>query len=189
MDVPSSSPIFWPHAPPHRLGENGTYFITGATYLKAQLFSDSTRLELLHNALLQKALQHGWQLEAWAVFPNHYHFIAQSPPSAPAGTGTDLRVLVTELHRETATTLNRLDGAQGRKVWHNFWDKHLTFEKSYLARLNYVHQNAVKHRLVENARDYQWCSAAWFERTASAPWIKTISRFKTDKLAIDDDFD
>ena len=52
-------------------------------------------------------------------------------------------------------------------MWHNFWDTKLTFEKSYLARLNYVHQNAVKHVLVPAANQYRWCSAAWFEQTAT----------------------
>jgi len=31
------------------------------------------------------------------------------------------------------------------ELWYEFWDTHLTFEKSWLARLNYVHQNPVKH--------------------------------------------
>jgi putative transposase len=31
---------------------------------------------------------------------------------------------------------------------YEFWDTRLTFEKSWFARLNYVHQNPVKHGLV-----------------------------------------
>ena len=64
-------------------------------------------------------------------------------------------------HANTARAVNDLDGLEGRQVWHNFWDKHLTYEKSYLARLNYVHQNAVKHGLAPVANQYPWCSAAW----------------------------
>jgi len=37
---------------------------------------------------------------------------------------------------------------------YEFWDTRLTFEKSWLARLNYVHQNAVKHELVSIANEY-----------------------------------
>jgi hypothetical protein len=39
-------------------------------------------------------------------------------------------------------------------VWYNFRDTRLTYEKSYLARLNYVYQNAVKHGLVPVANQY-----------------------------------
>jgi len=40
--------------------------------------------------------------------------------------------------------------------------------------------------LVLVANQYPWCSAAWFERTASPATVKTIYSFKTDKLKIDD---
>ena len=160
--------------------------ITASTYLKERLFSDEARLRMLHDALLTFAHEHGWQLEAWAVFSNHYHFIACPPGNEEAKA--QLNTMIARLHKHTASALNALDGQRARKVWHNFHDSHLTFPRSYLGRLNYVHNNPVKHRLVKDARDYPWCSAAWFERTASAAWIKTVSSFKTDKLKVEDDF-
>jgi putative transposase len=99
----------------------------------------------------------GWALEAWAVFSNHYHFVAHSPDKG----GESLTEVLRELHLKTATWVNRLEGKQGRKVWHNFWETRLTYQASYLARLNYVHQNAVRHGLVEVAKEYPWCSAGW----------------------------
>jgi putative transposase len=47
----------------------------------------------------------------------------------------------------------------------------------------------VKHRLVPVANQYPWCSAAWFERTASAAMVNSIYRFKTDSVSVDDDFE
>jgi putative transposase len=52
------------------------------------------------------------------------------------------------LHFETACHVNRLDQRTDRNVWFNYGETRLTYEKSYLARLSYVHRNAVKHRLV-----------------------------------------
>jgi putative transposase len=92
------------------------------------------------------------------------------------------------LHADSARELNRADGTIGRTVWFNFWDTKLTYERSYLARLNYVHQNPVKHGLVVKANQYRWCFAAWFERVASPAIVKTIYSFKTDKLNIHDEF-
>jgi len=94
-----------------------------------------------------------------------------------------------ELHEKLANWVNKLDGALGRKVWFNFRETRLTYERSYLARLNYTHRNAVKHKLVPVANQYPWCSAAWFERTAPPAQIKTIYSFKTDKLQIQDEYD
>ncbi|MDQ2918768.1 MAG: hypothetical protein M3R10_02680, partial [Verrucomicrobiota bacterium] len=69
-----------------------------------------------------------------------------------------------------------------------FWDTELTFEKSYFARLHYVHYNAVHHRLVAVATDYPWCSARWFESNASDAFVRTIYSFKIDMLNLPDEF-
>jgi putative transposase len=184
LDVPEKSPS-WPHAPMHRLCESGTYFVTAATYQKAHDFRSRERLVVLHRGLLSVAEDFGWQLEAWAVFSNHYHFVAHAPPTS----AETLPRMLGLLHEKTAKWTNRLGQTPGRKVWHNYRETRLTYEKSYLARLNYTHQNAVKHRLVPVACQYPWCSAAWFERTASAAQIKTIYGLKTDQLNVPDDFD
>ena len=127
-----------------------------------------------------------WRMEAWAVFSNHYHFVAHSPETSPA---RNLSSMLGRLHEKTAKWLNKLDNQPGRKVWHNFWETRLTYEKSYLARLNYTHQNAVKHRVVAIANQYPWCSASWFERTATAAQIKTIYSFKADRLHVADEYE
>ncbi|WP_145084499.1 hypothetical protein [Aureliella helgolandensis] len=73
-------------------------------------------------------------------------------------------------------------------MWYNFRDTKLTYQKSYLARLNYVHQNAVRHGLVSVANQYRWSSAAWFERTARPAQVRTIYNLKTDCVRVQDDF-
>jgi putative transposase len=179
--------IAWPHAPSHRLSEPGTYFVTSGTHQKRHHFSDNARLGVLHRGLLSVSRDAGWDLEAWAVFPNHYHFIAHSPQGADGATG--LSAMLAELHKKTAKWVNGLDDAIGRQVWHNFWETKLTYEKSYLARLNYCHQNAVSHGVVPVANQYPWCSAAWFERTATPAQVETIYRFPVDDLNVKDDYD
>ena len=175
--------IDWPHAPVHRLGSDGIYMVTAATLHKRHLFGDSEKLTLLERSLLSLAKQYEWHVEAWAVFTNHYHFIARGNHESG-----DLKRFLTHLHANTARELNGIDDRAGRKVWFNFWDTKLTYERSYFARLNYVHQNPVKHGLVTIANQYRWCSAAWFERTVSPATVKTIYSFKTDDLKIHDDF-
>ena len=177
----------WPHAPTHRLSEHGTYFVTVGTYLKQHHFRGRQRLVVLHRGLLTVARDFGWDLEAWAVFSNHYHFVAHSPADAAGAEG--LSRMLASLHKNTAGWVNRLDGARGRKVWHNFRETLLTYPKSYLARLRYVHQNPVKHGLVAEASNYPWCSAGWFERTATPAQVNTIYSFPIDRVNVYDDYD
>ncbi|HVN79758.1 MAG TPA: hypothetical protein VMW38_12225, partial [Terriglobia bacterium] len=131
----------WPHAPLHQLSLNGTYFVTVGTYLKQHHFRGSDRLCVLHRGLLAVARNFGWQLEAWAVFSNHSHFVAHSP-TIDDGAQSLSRMLGL-LHEKTAKWVNRLDRTSARQVWHNFRETRLTYEKSYLARLSYVHRNPV----------------------------------------------
>ena len=173
----------WPHAPVHQLTPDGVYMVTAATLHKEHLFKTRETLTLLEDTLLSLSRKYDWQLEAWAVFANHYHLVVRGLPGSD-----DLGKLLKHLHADTARELNRVHNAPGRQVWFNFWETRLTYERSYCARLNYVHQNPVRHGLVPVANQYRWCSAAWFERTAPAPVVKTIYSFKIDKLNIRDDF-
>ncbi len=170
----------WPHAPPHRLAEAGIYFVTARCRNQTRHFEPEDRRDHLLEWLHSLAAHYGWILEAWAVLSNHYHFVAQSPASA------DLPKFLRHLHGDTARQINLLDQTQGRSIWKNYRETHLTFQHSYLARLNYVHQNPVHHRLVPLATQYRWCSAAAFERAVTPAWAKTVSRFHYDQIARDD---
>jgi putative transposase len=178
--------IAWPHAPAHRLCEAGTFMVTAGTLHKLHHFAEPQRLDVLQRGLLQLASEYGWQMEAWAVFSNHYHFVAHSPADAEAASS--LSAMLKELHAKTGAWINRLDSAAGRKVWHNFYESKLTYEKSYFARLKYTHYNAVHHGLVQEPGQYPWCSAAWFERIATRAQIETIYGFPVDRVQVMDDF-
>lgn len=177
----------WPHAPVHCLSAKGTYFLTAGTYQKEHFFRGATRVQVLHRGLLTVAQKFGWTLEAWSVFSNHYHFVAHSPESDD--NADSLSQMLGLLHEKTAKWINKLDRCEGHQVWYNFWETRLTYEKSYLARLNYVHQNPVKHGLVPVANRYPWCSAGWFERTGQPAQVKTIYAFKVDKVRVYDEFE
>jgi putative transposase len=177
----------WPHAPTHRLAEGGTYFVTVGTYRRLHHFRGRERLTVLHRGLLAVARDFDWRLEAWAVFSNHYHFVGHSPPDEDGAIS--LSRMLGVLHEKTAKWVNRLDSAPGRKVWHNFRETLLTYEKSYFARLNYTHQNAAKHGLVTVASAYPWCSAGWFERMATPAQVSTIHAFATDRVNVPDDYE
>jgi putative transposase len=165
----------------------GTYFVTASTYLKAHHFRCADRLRVLHRGLLTVARDYGWLFEAWSAFSNHYHFVAHSPPHAP--DASSLSDMLSVLHAKSAERVNKVDRAPGRRVWFNFRETRLTYQKSYLARLNYAHQNAVKHGLVSVANQYPWCSARWFEGSSSTAMVNAIYRFKIDRVEVANDFE
>jgi putative transposase len=172
----------WPHSPVHRLSAPGAYIVTSGTYRKEPFFASSARLTFLTNSLLELAEKYAWSLQAWAVFANHYHFVAESQQPK------SLRMLTRHLHSATARQINQLGGLSDRKIWFQYWETHLTYHKSYLVRLSYVHGNPVRHGIVRQAEQYPWCSAGWFRRRAPRAFYRTVMEFPHDEVIVPDDF-
>ena len=158
--------------------------VTAGTYLKKAVFRGGQRLEFLCDALLDLAEKYQWDLQAWAVFPNHYHFVALSPEKP-----SSLTPFTKHLHSVTAIEANRWERTPGSKIWYQFWDSALTYPESYNARLSYVHRNAVHHRIVREPSLYPWCSAGWFQRRATPSFHKRIMALKIDRVNVADDFE
>ncbi|MFP5246023.1 MAG: transposase [Thermoanaerobaculia bacterium] len=172
----------WPHAPIHRFGEAGVYFITGGTSGKQHFFRDPSALDQLSDTLFTIARKHDCRLQAWSLFSNHYHLVIATDD------GDALRRMLKAFHLNSAIDLNRRDGARGRSVWFQYRDTQLTYEASWLARLRYTHENAVHHRLVADAQNYRWCSAAWFAANARRSFVKVVRGIRIDRVSIYDDF-
>jgi putative transposase len=171
------------HHPCHRFVPEGTYFVTASTLHKAHLFQSGKAKDMVLEQLFELTAAYGWQLQAWAVLVNHYHFVALAPEDAKS-----LKPMLQKLHSDSAVSINNLHNTPGRQVCYQYWDVCITNERSHLARLHYVHTNPEKHRVARYAAKYKWCSMAWLleqgdelaERILAAP---------LDLVNIYDDFD
>ena len=173
----------WPHAPSKVVNHPGAYFVTGATYQKRRLLDTRAKLDFFYEFFLETCLEKEWSLQAWAVFPNHYHFVGFSPDIE-----RPVEALTRKLHGKSAIDLNKIDSTPGRTVWYRSWDTRLTYEKSYLTRLSSVHWNPVKHGIVRDPLLYRWCSARWFAENTDRSFYETVIGMPHDKLRIGDDF-
>jgi len=173
----------WIHRPAHLFEEKTTYIITAGTLNKEHFFKGKEKLSILQTNLFSISSELGWQLQSWALFSNHYHIIAKSPEKPD-----NLKKLVQKLHSVTSITINKLDNKPGRRIWFEYWDTCLTYERSYLARLNYVNNNPVHHKLVRTASEYEFCSAAFFETSTDKTFRNKVMSFNSEEISIEDDF-
>lgn len=122
----------WAHSPAHYFSEQGTYFITASTLYKYHLWNSTEKLDYLEELLFCLLDKYSVKIQAWVLLRNHYHVMVFAE-----GKNTVTNFL-TEFHRVSATWLNNFDKTPARKVWYQYWDKQITFQKSYLARFKYI---------------------------------------------------
>jgi REP element-mobilizing transposase RayT len=70
------------HNPPHYFVPNAMYIVTGTVLHHQHLLYDDKRKLIVLGILLERASHWKWELEAWAILENHYHFIARAPENA-----------------------------------------------------------------------------------------------------------
>ncbi len=105
-------------------------------------------------------------------------------------TSVKLSKFVAEYHKFTAFFIkkNIFEAATLPKIFNNYWDTCITYEKSYYARLNYLYNNPVKHRYVQRAHEYEWGSF-YFRYRNEKSYIETlIQKFPCDALKMNDDY-
>jgi putative transposase len=137
------------HNPPHLFLEDTLYMLTASTYQKqAFLNSDKRKLDWI-SAFLKASEIYQWEIIAWVVLHNHYHAIVRSPKQK-----LNMAKFIASYHKFTARKWNQEDQLLGRKVWWNYWDTCIRSEKDYLARLNYIFLNPVKHGIVNDPENY-----------------------------------
>jgi putative transposase len=136
------------HEPPHFSFRKGTYIISAACFEHRNIIESAERQKQFQKLLLSSIseLQES-DIRTWVIMPNHYHILLS----------VDLEMLkncLTKIHRFTATSWNREDKQEGRKVWFRFSDRRIRNEKHFFASVNYIHSNPVRHDYVKKATDW-----------------------------------
>ena len=90
--------------------------------------------------------------------------------------------------KSVSSICKKNNGSKFKYLWWNYWDKCITFERSFNARLNYTHWNAVKHGLVRHPLEYPFTS--YHEHMAAHPELMPIleRNHPFDRLRVPDDF-
>jgi putative transposase len=168
------------HAPPHLFRRGSVYMVAASTRNRKHVLGTPGKKRFVCDTLLNRAEMLGWSIEAWAVMTNHYHCIMRAPEA-----GSSLAALVRSIHSITARYLNRVDTSPGRRVWSNYWDTCITNERSYLARLHYVHTNPVRHGLVQQPEDYPFSSYRWFLAQDDSGFRELVLAAPMDRLDLE----
>jgi putative transposase len=135
--------------------EGGTYFFTVALRdRKAATLVE--RIEELREAVRSVKREKAFRIDAWVVLPDHLHAI-WSLPRGDADFSGRWRAIKA---RFTRAVIRAGVAAQGNNtgeynLWQRrFWEHTIRDERDYARHVDYIHYNPVKHRLVNQARDW-----------------------------------
>ncbi|MCC6356597.1 MAG: transposase [Verrucomicrobiae bacterium] len=127
-------------------------------------------MENFADGLLRAVAEGGGHAFAWCVLPNHYHVLVEVSALA------DLVGALGRLHGRSACAWNREEGTRGRKVFFRAADRAMRSERHFLATLNYVHHNPIRHGYVERWTDWPWSSAS--EYLSRVGWAEAERRWR-----------
>lgn len=156
------------HAPPHPRNVAGWFLITAACYEHRAIFAATGDLDELQAKILEALATARLPLGAWVFLPNHYHMLTRCDDLAVVGETLRLA------HSRIATQVNGRHKQRGRRVWYRYSDRRIRGERHYLATVNYIHQNPVKHRWVDHAESWPWSSIHDMVEAQGAEWARRV---------------
>jgi putative transposase len=156
------------HQPPHPHRDELYYLITAACYNHRKHIHTPERRQQVLDHLFENLLSAQIELRAWVVMTNHYHVLLHTKDFEQIGKA------IKRVHGPTAVAWNRVDGAQGRKIWYRYADRAIRSEAHYYTTLNYIHFNPCRHNEVTSPYDWPWSSVHWYRAEYGRDWLRDL---------------
>ncbi|MGQ9701400.1 MAG: REP-associated tyrosine transposase [bacterium] len=161
------------HNPPHIYLDNHIFIVTSCTYNKMPYFNTDERKILLYTEILNAFEKISSKLFAWVILDNHYHILFE------INRGRELGGLIKLINGKSSHEINRLDNCVGRKIWYNYWDTCIRNEKDFYIRMNYIHNNPIKHgyvKIYEDLPQYKFSSFSQYLMEKGKDWLDDVFR-------------
>jgi putative transposase len=172
------------HRPPHQLDRGEALFITASTFERRPHLQSPRRRYGLHRLLFERAEEFEIEISAWVLLKEHYHAVIQ-PQFAEK-----VEAWIESVHLTSSLRWNDEDRAAERRVWYQYWDRSLWTAGDIWSRVNYIHNNPVKHGYVSDPRQWKWSSIHAFDALAcEEPEVAlNLCRFPAPLKVRGDDF-
>ena len=150
--------------------------LTFSCFRQLKMLSKNRSCEWLAQEIVDGCQELNYALWAYVFMPEHVHIIV-CPRDREYDTSDFLerikgpvgRQAVRFLKLEAPEWLLRIRVKHGDFFKHHFWqpgrghDRNVTRGRTLLKMIDYIHRNPVRRGLVEQAREWKWSSAGWYE--------------------------
>ena len=168
--------VFMPKGLRRRYGQGHLHFITCSCYRRLPLFSSVRSKNLFVKILGDVRDRYGFSLVGYVVMPEHIHLLISEP--AKGTPSTIMQVLKQrvsrQLRRKTRASTRQLklrfqsSDHSSPQFWQpRFYDFNVWSQKKFVEKLQYMHMNPLKRKLVVHPKDWPWSSFSFYAKTDS----------------------
>ena len=143
--------------------EGAYYFFTVVTYNRRRLFHSEWARRCLHDAIIETQSRYPYESIAFCLMPEHLHCIWKVPENDANYSirWSLIKGLFTRRYTQQATGSGLTPASRARKgeacIWQRrFWEHRIRDRCDLHRHVNYIHNNPVKHGLVERPEDWPW---------------------------------
>jgi len=169
-------------------------FITTSTYRRSRLFTCQRFCWTFVETLRQLRQETGYLLLRWVLMPEHFHLLIRPQPAEATvrfmqelkkrSAQKIIAALARNQHQPRCRTLLarlRLPSTVHSDSYHRLWQRryvpfNVFTEKKYIEKLDYMHSNPVKGRLVNSPDQWTWSSFRFY-------YLNDSSVLTMDRLA------
>ena len=140
-----------------------TYFFTVVTHERRPVLTTEAVRNALRAAIHRARTTLRFEIEAWALLPDHLHCIWTLPPG-DGNFAARWAIIKRHVSRECGAMVDAPPGlSRGRRnertFWQRrFWEHQIRDDEDLTRHLDYIHWNPVKHGLVESVKEWPYSS-------------------------------
>jgi len=140
--------------PRHRTAPGSSYFITTKCWQARAVFQVKETAELMVETLLGYRDSRAYLLHEFVIMPDHLHLLLTP------GRETGLEKAIQLIKGGSSHRIHKQRGGK-MEIWQvGFYDWTIRDVEDWRAKVNYIHMNPVRGRLVERAADWAYSSAS-----------------------------
>jgi putative transposase len=142
-----------------RYGLRHLHFITCSCYRRLPLFASARAKNLFVKILGEVRDRYGFALVGYVVMPNHMQVLKQRVS----------RRLRRKPRKKVSSQPLRLPFRHAHDSWPHFWqprfyDFNVWSQTKFVEKLQYMHLNPLKRKLVTHPRDWPWGSFSFYAK-------------------------
>jgi putative transposase len=163
----------------------GMYFFTLVTYNRQPIFLIERNIRLFKKSLSEVKMTKSFKIVALVILPDHIHMILALPENdydyskrislIKKSFGKDYGKYSPKSIALPKSAIKRNE----RGIWQRrFWEHKIRDDRDYLAHINYIHLNPVKHGLVDDIANWKWSTYFTFLKSGfyEKNWGKEVSQ-------------